>query len=401
MSNNLEHLDVKYWVETIICHPELEDQCPWEKLRSSAWRNILMARPEFIRHAPQEIPLSFMSTKQWLEVLIAHPELDKYVPSAKVLVDKDSDILGGLWGTLLSRYPEFAKYEPWSHLRRDDWRKVLCQQPQFIDKYESVCSVNKSWLFTLSPMDQAIIIACQPALFKHFNTDVFGDGAWTTVLCSQPQFLEYCKLNKFSPLYLGQILKCYPEWLAYCETYSRSPEDILRIALNFPEVLNHYELDRFTEIGNGDTPWIEKFPCLVPYSQWNFSYPYWNSLMTHCSDWLETGRRPCVDVLAKKFDWISSNEKCHGRKDTQGDSLTENQPAKNLRNSLKTIMSFLKCGISDRSTQQANSIPLRIRNILENLDLTYEELMIKMSMMMMMSLILIYQVIFFLMENRI
>ena len=378
MSNNLEHLETQYWVETIICHPELEDQCPWGKLGSSAWHDILMERPELIRHAPRKITLSFMSANQWLDVLNAHPELDSYVPSGKSLFKKDSEALGKLWGILLSRHPEFAKYEPWKHLRRDDWRRVLSQQPQFIDKYESDRYRKDSWQCTLSALDLAEVIACQPSLFERFKTDNLIDNAWVTILLNQPQFREKCNLNRIAPLFLGRILGRYPEWLSYCDIYSMTPYSILRVAENFPDILKHYDLDRFKEISYDDTPWIEKYPCLVPYSKWCFSYSYWDAIMTHCSDWLATGKRPIIDALAGE---CSSHSSQGTRRGGTNKLVTRPRKEKNLRNSIDEIMDCLYWGNAGCLIHEANVIPLRIRKILDDTDLTYEQLMIKMSMM--------------------
>ena len=217
MENGLEHLEAKYWTETIICHPELEEQCPWEELGASAWHDILLVRPEFIRHAPQKLALS-LGAKQWLEIMIRHPELDAEIPATKSLLSKDSVAIGKLWGTLLSRNPQFAKYEPWKHLRRDDWKKVLSQQPQFISNYERNRSRDDSWQFTLISSDQAEIIARQPSLFYRFKANDFQSSSWKAILFSQPQFRPHCNLNKIGPNYLGLILERYPQWLDYCDT---------------------------------------------------------------------------------------------------------------------------------------------------------------------------------------
>jgi len=68
------YIDVQYWPETVICHPELENQCPWDKIGPSGWHDILLAHPEFIRHAPKKNTVSFMNIVQWLDVLLRHPE---------------------------------------------------------------------------------------------------------------------------------------------------------------------------------------------------------------------------------------------------------------------------------------------------------------------------------------
>ncbi len=380
---NLAHLETKFWVEKILCHPELEDKCPWEKFGPSAWHDILLEHPEFIRHAPKKIKLSFMSAGQWLEVLARHPELDAYVPAAKSLFNKDSEIIGNLWGRLLARHPQFAKYEPWKHLRSDDWKRVLSQQPQFIDNYERDRAQKNAWLFTLTPNDQADVIACQPSLFGHFNADDFQGSAWATILCNQPQFRERCNLHRVGPYWLGQILACHPEWLDYCGIYSMTPENILRIAVFFPDVLNHYDLDKFREIGNKDTPWIEKYPCLVPYSRLNFSYTYWNALLSRLSSWLKTGKREHVDALAK--DAVKSSQKkvplTVRTKTGLKRPLPDKPKEKNLRNSLDSIMDYRYWVGLDEPMELMETIPPHIRSILKDRDLTYEQLMIKMSMM--------------------
>lgn len=388
MGNNLEHLETKYWREMIICHPELEEQCPWDKLGSVAWHDILIEHPEFISHAPKKISLSFLSATQWLEVLIAHPELEAYLPVAKTLFAKDSELIGELWGTLLSRHPEFAKYAPWKHLRNTDWKRVLSQQPQFIDNYEQDRPRQNAWQFSLTPNEQAEIIACQPSLFKRFKSEEFQGGAWETILNNQPQFRDRCNLSKIDPHCLGGILERHPEWLNYCDTYSMEPEAILKIAENFPEVLNHYELDNFKKIGGEDTPWIEKYPCLVPYTQWNFSYSYWDALLTNLSAWQKSGKRPSeVDQIVTDFIIASSKEvslaprKHSVKKSKFARPLPRNPKEKNLRNSIDSIMDYRYWVGLNGPIEQIETIPLNIRNILKDKDLTYEQLMIKMGMM--------------------
>ena len=385
MNSKFEHLETKFWTETILCHPELEDKCPWNQFGPADWHDILMEHPEFISHVPKKITLSFMSANQWLEVLIAHPELDAYVPTAKSLFKKDSQAIGKLWGKLLSRHPEFAKYEPWKRLRSSDWKKVLSQQPQFIVNYEQERSQKNSWQFSLTTLDQADIIACQPSLFNHFTSDDFHGQAWETILSNQPQLRDRCNLNKIAPRYLGRILERQPQWLNYCDTYSMTPNEILLIAENFPEVLKHYDLDNFNEIGGGDTPWIEKYPCLVPYTRWNFSYTYWDALLTRLSAWQKNGKYLRVDPLATEFvkslkteDFLTKHSR--SRKYIAR-PLPDNPKETNLRNSIDSILEYRYWIGLGGSMDLMETIPLHIRNILMDKNLTYEQLMIKMSMM--------------------
>ena len=383
MNSNLEHLETKYWVETIICHPELEDKCPWNMFGSAAWHDILMEHPEFIRHAPKKIRLSFMSLNQWLEVLNRHPKLDEYFPAMKTMLAKSSEAIGKLWGRLISHYPQFAKYSPWKHLRRDDWKRVLSQQPQFIGNYERERTQMPAWQFTLTPSDQAEVIACQPSLLSHFKTKDFTASNWETILLNQPQFHEKCNINKMAPYNLGRLLVRHPEWLDHCDTNSKHPDDILCIAENYPDILNHYDLEQFKEIGGGDTPWMEKYPCLVPYSRWNFSYSYWDELLTRLSSWLTTGKRERVNALAKIFARpLKQNVTLAGRR-THGSlarPLPHNPKENNLRNSLDSILDYRYWVGLGGPIDLMEVIPLRIRNILKDENLTYEQLMIKMSM---------------------
>lgn len=389
MDSNLEHLEVKFWPEMVICHPELEDKCPWEQLGPTAWHDILVEHPEFIRHAPKKITLSFMSANQWLEVLIAHPELDAYLPAAKSLFRRDSRDIGNLWATLLSRHPEFAKYEPSKRLRSEDWMKVLRQQPQFIANYERDRSQQScSWPFRLHPNEQAEVISCQPSLFNRFDSGDFSGGNWETILANQPQFRDRCNLNAIDPHSLGRILQRRPDWLAYCDTYSKTPTDILSIAECFPEVLKHFDLDKFSEIGGGDTPWMEKYPCLVPYSRWNFSYNYWDVLLTRLSDWQKNRKRKYGNALS---EWGVKSTKTEVT--LQGRSiqrkirtsfkrpLPENPTETNLRNSIDSIMDLRYWLDKHTGFDNIAMLPLRISNILQDMNLTYEQLMIKMSMM--------------------
>ena len=145
-------------------------------------------------------------------------------------------------------------------------------------------------------------------------------------------------------------------------------------------MMNDYDLDRFTEIGGRDTPWIEKYPSLVRYSRGNFSYSYWDSLLTNCSNWLMTGRRPRVNALADKF--VKSSSQKGGRKDGSITRLLPDNPKQNnLRNSLDSIMEYRFWVGHNRPIEQMERIPLHIRNILKNKDLTYEQLAIRMVMM--------------------
>ncbi len=370
----------------LLSHPELEDQCPWGKLGSNAWHDILLEHPEFIRHAPKKITLSFMSANQWLEVLIRHPELDAYVPASKSLFNRGSEAIGRLWGALLARHPQFAKYAPWKWLRSGDWKRVLCQQPQFIDNYVYDRSQKNAWAFTLSLNDQADVIACQPSLFHRFNTHEFQGSAWETVLVNQPQFRGKCDLDAIGAYYLGRILERHPEWLACCNPDLKSPEDILHIAESFPEILQHYDLERFREIGGGDTPWIEKYPCLVPYSRWDFSYSYWNALLNRLSTWVKTGKRERVNAFAtdagQSKGKVPLTVRMRGSNNLtllrpQPDNLKE----KNLRNSLDSILECRYWVGLGGPIELMEVIPPQIRRILKDANLTYEQLMIKMSMM--------------------
>lgn len=385
MNSKFEHLETKFWTETILCHPELEDKCPWNQFGPADWHDILMEHPEFISHAPKRITLTFMSANQWLEVLIAHPELDAYVPTAKSLFKKDSQAIGKLWGTLLSRHPKFAKYEPWKRLRSSDWKKVLSQQPQFIVNYERECSNENTRHFSLTINDQACIIACQPSLFSHFKSDDFHGEAWETILCNQPQFRDRCDLDKIGPHRLGRLLKRHPEWLNYCDTYSMTPKEILYVAESFPEVLNHCDLDNFKEIGGGDTPWIEKYPCLVPSTRWNFSYTYWDALLTRLSVWQKNGKYLRVDPFAMEFVKSLKTEnfltKHSSSRKYIARPLPDNPKETNLRNSIDSIMEYRYWIGLDDSVELMETIPLRIRKILVDKNLTYEQLMIKMGMM--------------------
>lgn len=388
MDNNLEHLEAKYWPEMIICHPEFEDRCPWEQLGPTDWHDILMERPEFIRRAPKKITVSFMTANQWLEVLIAHPELDAYVPAAKSLFKRDSQAIGNLWATLLSRHPEFAKYEPWKRLRGADWKKVLCQQPQFIVNYERDRSRQSTWQFRLGANEQAEVIACQPSLFCRFSEGGFADRSWETILSSQPQFRDRCNLNSIDPRCLGRILNRYPDWLRYFDTSLRSPTEILLIAECFPEVLKHYDLERFSEIGGGDTPWMEKYPSLVPYSRWNFSYSYWDGLLTRLTLWQKKNRRQSVNALsdggvksAKAEVTLAGRTRCCKNRYSLKRPLPENPKEKNLRNSIDSIMDFRYWLDKNTVFDNIATLPQRIQTILKDKDMSYEQLMIKMSMM--------------------
>lgn len=160
-----------------------------------------------------------------------------------------------------------------------------------------------------------------------------------------------------------------------------APDDILRVAENYPEILNHYDLEQFKEIGKADTPWIEKYPCLVPYTYWDFSYAYWDALLTRLSSWQNDGKRPRVDAFATTTA-NSSNRRSHVKKHGSiKRPLPENPKEKNLRNSIDSIMEYRYWCDLNNPFDPIVSIPLRIRNIIMDKNLTYEQLMIKMSMM--------------------
>ena len=387
MKRNTEHLEMQFWPQTIICHPELEDSCPWEKLGPTAWHDILLEHPECIRHAPKKITQSFMTVNQWLEVLIRHPELEPYLPTGRTFLGKDSAVIGKLWGELLARHPQFAKFHPWKHLRNTDWVCVLSQQPQFIDNYDNDRGEKPAWSHTLGSSDMAAIIACQPGLFEHFSANDFPGHAWQTILFNQPQFCDRCPFHKIEPQSLGTILARYPQYLPRCSPYSLDPKSILVVAEEFPEILNHTDLEKFREIGGKDTPWIEKYPALVPYTSWRFSYAYWDALLTRLSNWLETGRRTAVSVWGD--GWCgrhpSSVTPPTWRKRNGTLELKRPRPPepnrRNLRNSVDSIMDFLYWHGQDIAIEQVGAIPMNIRNILNDNDLTYEQLMLKMSMM--------------------
>ena len=388
-NSRMKHIETRYWAKLVICHPELEKSCPWDKLSSSAWHDILLAHPEFIRHAPKKIPQSFMTINQWLEVLLRHPELDEFFPAGKTLIAKSSEAIGKLWGELLSRYPQFAKYAPWKHLRRDDWVTVLSQQPQFIGNYEKDRMQKNSWIYNLNSSNRADIIACQPSLVDHFNPREYNGSDWKTILCNQPQFYVKCDFGQIEARYLGQILKCNPQWLPRCDTYSKTPREILDIASNFPEIFKHYDLDRFKEIGGRDTPWIEEHPSLVSYTKWRFSYAYWDGLLTRLSEWMETKKRLAVsyaglslgDSPAQSVSRGGANAHRLGPNRVLKRPLPPNPKEKNLRNSLDSIMDFRFWLEQGSNVDNITPIPQRIRTILKDENLSYEQLMLKMSMM--------------------
>ena len=191
----IKQKETRYWVKLVISHPVLENCCPWEKLNTSAWHDILLVHPDFMRHAPKMITSSFMTINQWLHVLQRQPELDVYVPAVNTLPIKGSETTGRLWGKLLSCHPQFAKYALWKHLHRKDWITVLSQQPQFIGNYEDEQKQSKGKEYTLNPSDIAHIFACQPTLFEHFKTTVFSSSDWKTILLRQPQFCDKCDFH--------------------------------------------------------------------------------------------------------------------------------------------------------------------------------------------------------------
>ena len=379
MSDSLENLDARYWGETIICHPELEKQCPWSKLSPSSWHDILLEHPEFIRNAPKMITQSFMTINQWLEVLTHHPELDAYFPAGKALLDKDSDAIGQLWATLLSHHPLFEKYNPWKHLRREDWARLLCQQPQFIEKYQNERCLRNTRQFTLSSKFIAEIISRQPSLFEAFDKTPFTSCEWKDILLNQPQFINDCKINKLDALSLGQLLARHPEWLSRCATYSLEPKDILLVAENYPEILNHCDLEKFNNYcekssGFRDTPWMEKHPRLVPYSDWNFSPEYWDALLSRLSHWMKTGKKAPV------FPFGNGNAK-FSRLNHKGSNANKSEhKEKNLRNSLNSILD-IRFMVDKGGQANLGKIPRHLRAILNDNNLTYEQLMLKMSML--------------------
>ncbi len=379
----LENLEAKYWGETLLCHPEHENKCPWEKLNAATWHALLMEHPEYICHAPEKITPSFMNTRQWLEVLIRHPELEKYLPDPNILLENDSEVIGRLWGILLSRNPEFSKYKPWKLLRRRDWRRLLSQQPQFMtnynnDRYLAHATQLETLKYTLGSVEQAAVIACQPSLFDRFHTRNYSSKSWVLMLTNQPQLREKCKLHDpsvLTPEDLGFLLKRHPDWLAYCETYSRTPEDILRIATAFPEIINHYDLEKIKNISYRDTPWMEVFPALVPYSHWNFSYSYWDALLTRLSTWFTTGKRPRISSFFKNDDTPATSR----RKITR--HLPLNPKERSIRNSVDSILEYLFWyGLSSRE-ERMSVVPKNIKEFVMDETMSYEQMMIQMRTM--------------------
>ena len=378
-SSNFDYLNAKYLGETIICHPEMEGECPWEKLGPKGWHDILLERPDFIRHAPKHLPSGFMSARQWLEVLVAHPELEAHVPSPKSLLCGGSAAVGKLWGLLLSRHPEFAKYNPWRHLRNSDWRRLLCQQPQFIDNYwrDRRRDDCKS---TLTLSDKAEVVACQPSLINRFRSEEFNGSAWETILAHHPEFIDRCDLNRISPHSLGRILRRRPEWVDYCDTYSMRPDQILCVAKYFPKIMKHYDLEKFQGYGGGDTVWIEKYPGLYRYTKWNFSHSYWNALLTRLSIWMKSGRRKRVEAFAPPTDGEDSpNVAKRGASRRKTAWRVGKLKGVNLRNSIDSIME-MRFWVDRGSWASCDSISDNIKKILRQ-GLTCEEMMLKMSMM--------------------
>ena len=372
----MKHPSTRGLVKLVIDYPEWEASCPWKKLSSAAWHETLLEHPEFIHNAPKRITPSFMSINQWLDVLLRHPELDAYVPAVNALqIKNNTKTTGKLWGKLLCRHPQFAKYALWKHLRSKDWVAVLSQQPQFIGNYENERKQNNDKEYTLDSSNIAHIIACQPSLFEHFRTTEFSSADWRAILFGQPQLWDECDFHDLNAKDLGQILARYPQWLPRCDTDSLSPNDILVVADVFPEILNHYDLERFREIGYGDTPWMEKHRCLVPYSSWHFSYEYWDALLTRLSSFMGTGKRPNVSSFH-----IGLGALCK-QSFTRFD--LRKPPTKNVANSFESIMDFRfwigrNVSVADNPDFHYNE---DIIKLLMDKTLSYEQLMLKMSML--------------------
>lgn len=143
-----------------------------------------------------------------------------------------------VWVNILMCHPQLSEHCNWDCIDysnrwyRDncfspDWSTLLKSQPQFIE----FCSFPDRLLVH----EWVGILCSQPQLESYFSRwDELNDTNWGTLLSAQPQFIRLCNLDKIDDW--GRILKTQPHLSEYCDWSKLTSEHWPSLLIDQPEL---------------------------------------------------------------------------------------------------------------------------------------------------------------------
>ena len=185
------------WALRVAAFPErFADRCPWQKLNSENWIQILTFQPQFA----DKCDFSKFDGRNWAALLPESPEFAEQCPFE--IFD------GNDWETLLSNQPDFAERCDWEKLTGQNWSMLLHLYPEWAEKFN--CPFEK-----------------------------FSSWDWAELLDHFPQFIDKCDITKLNGDELYIIFDHQPTLIRE-ELIPQLKHRLLDFLCDYPEYISEY-----------------------------------------------------------------------------------------------------------------------------------------------------------------
>ena len=135
--------------------------------------------------------------------------IDKVIESCRK--DEFYDI-GEFFSFVLPLYPEITEYFPWEKLSQRAWRCLLYKYPEFADRCNLWGTIEDD---DIEAWDS--LICEQPEIMNYVPLEKFNACLWVSILLYHPHFADKCdKWNEISKKDWDDLLRVHPQFADKC-----------------------------------------------------------------------------------------------------------------------------------------------------------------------------------------